>query len=282
MANLKSIREKLTIQAMIYIVLLLATAVILAGFYLPTRNTAKDLQAKIDQVARDEQTLLRVVEQLPGLEEQQARLEENLLTSAKYIPSQYDLPEVLEGMRQLSTYYGLELASLDHVPVQSQPGSETGEIPLTLAVRGDEAVFAYLMQVQEVLPSLKITEVNLGYVGQNAFCLEFEANLRVFMLKRAPLSGLEVATVTQAKPVDLPVKSFGLPFELVSQYLGGKVKVLGIVNSGGQSGALVLKDNERHWVQVGERLGEAVISEISTNAVFLNLDGVDIKLMMGS
>ncbi len=281
MVNLRSIREKLSWQGVVFAALFLTAAVIFAGFYLPARKKAGELEEQLSQLVQNEQLLLGIVEQIPQLEAGQRQIEDRLLTSAKYIPSQYDLPEVLEGLRTLSTYYGLDIASLDHVPVKSEQGSETGIIPLVMAVQGSEKVFAYLLHIQEVLPSLKVTQVGLGYIGRGLFHLELTADLQVFMLDHAPATGLELAKLTREDLVDLPVQAFGLPFEIISQYLGRQVQVLGIVDFQSQRSALVSKEGKQYWLRAGDRLGEAVVREISSNGVYLDIDGVDLKLTIG-
>lgn len=281
MANLSSIRERLSWKMLPFVVLYLAAALVFALWYLPARTRVRDLEGQLEQLASSEQMLMRVVEQIPQLEARKRQLEDDLQIAAVTIPSQYDLPGVLEGLRQLSEQHAVTLIALEHVPVQAEKGSAKGIIPLTMVVQGNEKVLSYLSDVRASLPSLRLTQVGLGYAGGNIFQLELEADLRVLMLDHDTSTRFEGVTLTGSDAVDVPVQAFGLPFELIAQYLGKHVQVLGIVNSASQRSALVSKDKQQHWLRVGDRLGEAVVKDITANAVVLDVDGVDIRLTIG-
>jgi len=45
---------------------------------------------------------------------------------------------------------------------------------------------------------------------------------------------------------------------------------------------LLLKEGERHWVNVGDRLEDATLSSVVSDGVWLNIDGVPLKLTIGS
>jgi hypothetical protein len=54
------------------------------------------------------------------------------------------------------------------------------------------------------------------------------------------------------------------------------------VESGPESTVLLSKDGVRRWYRLGDRLDEAVVSSIFANGVVLDVDGVHLKLTVGS
>lgn len=278
MDQLRLIREKLSWEILAFIVIYVAAAVVLGLVYLPARNKSKDYMVKLDNYIQNEQSLRMIINQKPQLEVKRAEVEEQLRVLAGEIPSQYDLAEVLEGLEQTAAHYGLAINDLDHVPLKAGKTDSTGIIPLSFKVQGDQAVFAYLLHLGELLPSLKLTEMSLGYQGEERFQLEAKADLQVFVLDKAPLEPLQLAQFAQVKQENLALGGFGLPFEIVGEYLQGQVQVLGVVAERNQSSALLAKDGIKQWVKVGDHVGDAVVSAISQGTVWLDLDGVTLRL----
>ena len=78
MANLSSIRERLSWKMLPFVVLYLAAALVFALWYLPARTRVRDLEGQLEQLASSEQMLMRVVEQIPQLEARKRQLEDDL------------------------------------------------------------------------------------------------------------------------------------------------------------------------------------------------------------
>lgn len=281
MMQLSSIRSKFSWPLLLVGTLYLGSVLIFVAVFLPNRKETKRLQNQVDQLLQNEQNLVRIVEQKPGLEKKQQELEEQLAALGHLVPSQYDLPEVLEVLTQLASYYGLKVEDLSHVPLQVTPGETSGVIPLTFDLSGSDAILSYLIQVQEILPSLQLTEVILGYGGDKQFHSAVRANLHVFVVGKASDSQWELPPLRRADSLASPLRGFGLPFEIVDKFSSKNVRVLGVVNGHGQSSALLAKDNVKRWVNVGDSLGEAIVKNIYPDGVMLDVDGVLLKLTIG-
>lgn len=282
MIELQSLREKLSWRTLVFVALYIVIAVLIITIYLPARNEAASLAQQIVDMNNNEQTLQRVVAQKPQLEAQISQIESNIVTLTKDIPTQYDLPDVLEWISVIGSYYGVQFDSLEHAPIQLGNLGNRGVIPLVMTLQGSQEVFPYLLHIDEAFPSLKIDQVALGYMGDELFNLEIRANLHVFVADRAPAREFEIEETAQAKVTTiLPTRSFGLPFETVSQFLTNKVKVLGIVNGRQHHVALITKNGKSQWLEVGDKLDNAVVRDISANTVLLDLDGIDLQLIMG-
>lgn len=279
--QLSSIKEKLSLPLVLFILLYLVVAVVFLVSLSPARNEVGRLQAEIEQLNRGEQNLLRIVEQRPQLERTQREIKENIVSLAQDIPSQYDLFEVLEVLTKLGTSYGITIDTLAHIPLKVTQGSSNGVIPLNLEISGDQGVFSYILQMQKVVPSLQLVEVVLNYAGKERFQAEVKADLRVFVLDDAMTAQWEVPQIIQAEKVNLSGTTFGLPFEIIAQFFNRNVQVLGVVDGGSQSSALLSKDGVKGWFKVGDRLGEAIVSSIFPGGVFLDVDGVQLKLTIG-
>lgn len=282
MAQLRSIKEKLSWPVLVFLAMYLAAAVVLIAVFLPAKQKSRGLLAQLSQLEQNEQQLVRLIEQRPRLELQLRDLQASLAETAKTIPTQYDLPIVLAALKDIGTYYDLQITTLEHVPLQVDQDSEKGAFPLTMQLAGGQAILAYLDHVQAVLPTLRITDLELGYVGDNLFRLQMRGELQVQLVKQAEAATHELtlpALALQSK--NLPLACFGLPFELVGQYLNGQIKVLGIVNGSRQGTALLSQAGSPRWVKVGDRLGVAVVSDITASCVCLDVDGVHLKLTIG-
>jgi len=184
--QLSSVREKITWKTLLVIGFYIAALVVFLAVYRPTQGRIERLEFELEQVAKREESLTRLVEERSGL---QAKLQESEATLELYsrqIPSQYDLAEVLEAIERIGTGYDVQAAVLDHTPVRSIPDSDAGVISLALSLDGGEQLFSYLIHLQEVLPSLQLTRLTLGYFGKGRFMADVGAALRVFVLEHAP------------------------------------------------------------------------------------------------
>lgn len=281
MIQLHSIREKISWQIGLFVVLYIVAAVILLAVFLPARSKKTRLLAELTQLENTEVNLLRLVETRPALEASERALQAELLELELNTPSQYDLPGVLAVLADLSGQAGLKLDALEHVPLKLNSGNTSGMIPLTFILSGSEAVYAYVLKIQELLPSLHLTEVIFSYLGDNQFQALVRADLQVFVAEQAMASNWKAPLVKPLQRMDLKNNSFGMPFEVVAQFLGPNVQVLGVVEAGRGSSVLLSKDGVQRWYRVGERFGKAVVSSILSNGVMLDVDGVQLKLTVG-
>ncbi|NLL43178.1 MAG: hypothetical protein GX251_07550 [Firmicutes bacterium] len=281
MLRLSSVREKITWKTLLVIGFYIAALVVFLAVYRPTQGRIERLEFELEQVAKREESLTRLVEERSGL---QAKLQESEATLELYsrqIPSQYDLAEVLEAMETLGKSYDVQVAVLDHTPVRTIPDSDAGVISLALSLDGGEQLFSYLIHLQEVLPSLQLTRLTLGYFGKGRFMADVGAALRVFVLEHAPTTSLTLPDVSQVEPAGLRAEAFGRPFALIAQFFADDVRVLGIVQTEGDTRALVTSAGVRSWIRVGDRLSEALVTDISANSVSLVVDGIELKLAIG-
>lgn len=262
------------------IALYLGSALVLGLAFWPKTRETKALQAQLDQLKRDEENYLRVMEQKPILERKQRELEQRLSILSRDVPSQYDLPEALDFITRLASFYDLKVEDLTHIPLKHTPGEKSGVIPLTLQVLGSDSILPYLVHLQTELPSLQLTSVILGYLGDRQYGSEITADLHVLIKEQAAGSNWVEPSKYTLKP-SLVLTGFGLPFEIVSKFLGDQVRVLGVVEGNAQSSALVAKDGTKRWVKVGDRLGDAIVTSIQAGGITLNVDGVLLKLTIG-
>lgn len=259
----------------------LVAAILFVAVYRPAQARIERLEVQLEQTAQREATLTRLVEERSGLQAQLQEREATLELYSRQIPSQYDLAAVLDAIGTIGTQYDVRVEVLDHTPVRTDANSEAGTIFLALGLEGGEHLFAYLIHLQEVLPSLQITGLDLRYLGQGRFLTEVNAALRVFVLEHAPSTVLSLPEVDQIEAVPLRAEAFGRPFELIAQFFANNVRVLGIVQTAGDTRALLVTQGVRSWIRVGELVGEALVTEISSNTVSLDIDGVELKLSIG-
>lgn len=279
--QLSSVKERLTWKTLMIVGFYLAAVILLVVFYLPAKAKIERLEVQLEQVHQREVMLARIVEERSGLQAQLQETEASLQLYSRQIPSQYDLAEVLEAMEAIGVRYDVQVEVLDLAPVRTDQKTEAGVISLVLGLEGGEELFGYLAHIQEVLPSLKITRLGLAYQGQQRFAMELGAALQVFVLDHAPTTALSLPEVTELEVKTLRASAFGRPFGIVGQFLGNDVRVLGIVQTTEGRTALLLNRGVRSWIRVGERIGEAVVTDISSNAVSLDVDGVNLKLVIG-
>lgn len=279
--QLSSVRDKLTWKAILVVSFYLAAGILFVGVFRPTQARIERLEFELEQVAKREASLARLVEERSGLQAQLQESEATLQLYSRQIPSQYDLAEVLEAIKTIGLNYDVQVEVLDHTPVRPTANSDTGMISLALGINGGEETFSYLSHLQEVLPSLQITRLDLGYLGKGRFMVQLGAALQVFVLEHAPTTSLSLPEVTHVDTQNLRAEAFGRPFEVIAQFFANNVRVLGIVRTPEDTRALLFNGGVRSWIRVGERLGEALVTDISANAVSLDVDGVELKLVIG-
>lgn len=282
MDRLRLIKEKLTWSVVVAALFYLGAAVILMAVFVPSRNQVAELGNRIEQLARQEEELNAIVAQKANLEAEVVEARMRLTALGEDIPSQYDFPRVQDVLASLSEYYGLTMNSSDHVPMQAKPGDVEGVIPLTLTLQGDGMLLSYVKHMQESLPTLRLKEVIVTYIGEGQFELRLAADLHVLILEHAALSHWIVPLLDSTHEVYLSARSFGLSFNTVAKFLDERVQVLGVVVTEEEGRVLLSKDGTRSWYRAGDRLDEAVVSSVVSNGVWLNVDGVQLKLEVGS
>lgn len=278
MIQLSAIKEKISWALVVSILFYVAAAVIALAMLVPTKSEKDKLLAEVERLERNETNLLRIIEERPVLENEVAELEAGTQILLAQIPSQYDLPEVLDLLRKMAASSSLKVEDLSHVPVRNV-SVEGGLVPLTLEVSGRGTIFSFLAQIQNQLPSLQLTNAAVGYLGDGRFYALVRADLHVLLVDQAAKSRWRA--VENIKFDQKLVTGYGLPFEIVAQFFANQVKVLGVVNMGSQGRALVAKDGSQRWVKAGDRIGEATVSKVTSKGIVLNLDGVLLDLTIG-
>jgi len=280
--QLSSIREKITWQLVVAVLLYLAAAAALAAVFLPLRLQTERLADELERLAQSEQQLMRLLEQRSSLEARLRELQNNLSVYAELVPSQYDLNAVLEGMGALADQYNLTLESTTTSPVAVQEGGRIGSVPLSMELVGGSAVPSYLAHLQEAFPSLRLLEAAIDYAGEGWFRLSLRGDLQVVLLEQPADSSFALHSWQSRVALELQPERFGLPFQYIARFLQGQVQLLGIVNSGSQQAALISQGGVGRWLRVGDRLEGPVVRNIAEGTVWLDLDGVQLKLTMGS
>lgn len=281
MLHLSWIRERLTWRVAVVAVFYLAAAVALTGFFLPLRLKTNRLEGELRRLAQVEGQLMWALEQQSGLEAQLRELRSRLADFAERIPSQFDLQKVLEAIHGLAACYEVNVENLTTSPLKWQEGGKTGVVALSLELVGGGQISAFLTQLQEALPSLSLPQFTLSYLGEGQFLAALEGELKLVMLDPGAQPSFKLPSVTAGAAERLPAEAFGLPFQVISQFLRGQVQVLGIVDSGSQKAALVAQNGQGRWLRVGDRLNGALVTAIVKDAVWLDVDGVQLKLTIG-
>ncbi|NLJ79535.1 MAG: hypothetical protein GX335_00700 [Firmicutes bacterium] len=272
--DFKKLLSRLLPMAVIY----LAAIMILLLKFLPAENEGLRLEAQIKEVLQGQGNLERLVAEEPQLESRKKDLEAQVARVKEQVPTQYDLARVLQTLTELAAVYNLELEALDHVPIRLEARNVPGTIPLVLEAGGDQAAFAFALQMQHLFPTLNITDIYLKSAGMGQFKIEIYADLEIFLVESPADSIWQAPQPVKTNYAGLEMESFGLPFQVVREYLQGKIKVLGIVEASGTCTALIEKEG---WIEEGQRLEEAVVTKITTAGVWLDVDGVEIKLSIG-
>ncbi|MDI9463953.1 MAG: hypothetical protein QM393_00120 [Bacillota bacterium] len=281
MLQLSSVRGKLSWPVVLVALLfLLAAAAAVLGLW-PARRQAAELSSQISMLEGREEQLLLAIGERSTLERRQQELQESLEVWAKTLPTQYDLPRVLQALDDLASSFGFTMQALEHVPLALKAGVQTGIFSLSLQLETDDTVPGYLAQLQGIFPSLHLKQVVLGYLGENRYALALQGDLEVVIVQPGAALGWEPPQVEREGTARLAAGAFGVAFERVGAFINGGVQLLGIVDMVDSRMALIAHDGEKRWVKQGDRLGSAVVTGISPNTVLLDVDGVQLKLTLG-
>lgn len=281
MLQLSSIREKITWQLVVMVLVYIVAAVFLGAVFLPRRQKSARLEGELEQLSQNEKQLERFLEQRPQLEYRQKELIQNLDSYAKVIPSQHDLQQVLEGIRHVAAQYGLSVSTLSSSPLRMLEGGKVGVVTLSMEIEGRGVLPSFTAHLQELLPSFALDEVSVAYMGGGQFTLNLYGELQVLIADQNAASNFRMPSIESRDLVELPEKAFGLPFQSIAQFLQGQVEVVGIVDAGSYKAALITQGGLGRWLRVGDSIEEAVITDISSGAVWLDMDGVELKLTIG-
>lgn len=281
MLQLSSIREKITWQLVVMVLVYIVAAVFLGAVFLPRRLKSARLEGELEQLSQNEKQLERFLEQRPQLEYRQKELIQNLDSYAKVIPSQHDLQQVLEGIRHVAAQYGLSVSTLSSSPLRMLEGGKVGVVTLSMEIEGRGVLPSFTAHLQELLPSFALDEVSVAYMGGGQFTLNLYGELQVLIADQNAASNFRMPSIESRDLVELPEKAFGLPFQSIAQFLQGQVEVVGIVDAGSYKAALITQGGLGRWLRVGDSIEEAVITDISSGAVWLDMDGVELKLTIG-
>lgn len=281
MLQLSSIREKITWQLVVMVLVYIVAAVFLGAVFLPRRLKSARLEGELEQLSQNEKQLERFLEQRPQLEYRQKELIQNLDSYAKVIPSQHDLQQVLEGIRHVAAQYGLSVSTLSSSPLRMLEGGKVGVVTLSMEIEGRGVLPSFTAHLQELLPSFALDEVSVAYMGGGQFTLNLYGELQVLIADQNAASNFRMPSIESRDLVELPEKAFGLPFQAIAQFLQGQVEVVGIVDAGSYKAALITQGALGRWLRVGDSIEEAVITDISSGAVWLDMDGVELKLTIG-
>jgi len=279
--QLSSIREKITWQLVVMVLVYIVAAVFLGAVFLPRRLKSARLEGELEQLSQNEKQLERFLEQRPQLEYRQKELIQNLDSYAKVIPSQHDLQQVLEGIRHVAAQYGLSVSTLSSSPLRMLEGGKVGVVTLSMEIEGRGVLPSFTAHLQELLPSFALDEVSVAYMGGGQFTLNLYGELQVLIADQNAASNFRMPSIESRDLVELPEKAFGLPFQAIAQFLQGQVEVVGIVDAGSYKAALITQGGLGRWLRVGDSIEEAVITDISSGAVWLDMDGVELKLTIG-
>jgi hypothetical protein len=279
--QLSSIREKITWQLVVMVLVYIVAAVFLGAVFLPRRLKSARLEGELEQLSQNEKQLERFLEQRPQLEYRQKELIQNLDSYAKVIPSQHDLQQVLEGIRHVAAQYGLSVSTLSSSPLRMLEGGKVGVVTLSMEIEGRGVLPSFTAHLQELLPSFALDEVSVAYMGGGQFTLNLYGELQVLIADQNAASNFRMPSIESRDLVELPEKAFGLPFQSIAQFLQGQVEVVGIVDAGSYKAALITQGGLGRWLRVGDSIEEAVITDISSGAVWLDMDGVELKLTIG-
>lgn len=281
MIELSTIKEKISPLIVLFVALYLATALIAGLVWFPLKKERELLHSELTELAATEQLLGGVVAQRPLLERKKRELEADLNLTRQQLPTQYDLATVLAEIRERAIGHGVRVHRLEHTPHQAVNGELSGSVPLKLELVGHGGLFPYLAELEVRLPTLKVEKVWLDYIGQEEFKLSVDARLNILLVDKASHSRWKLSPASNATLTNVALQGYGLPFERVRQFLPERIQVLGIVEGQSKGRALLLKDGEQFLVQEGERVEEALVQSITSNSVFLDVDGVFLRLRLG-
>lgn len=278
MLSLQTLRERVSIKqvalAMIY---LLIIGVFLLSYW-PTFRRGEKLRQEIAQARELEQALSKMIERRPALESQQAELEESLAFLRRSIPTQSDIPIVIQLIRDLIEGSSLQLLELDYAPLRSEENRTW--FTFNLATQGGSSVLTLVELLSRGFPSLRIQNFKVQSTPQGQLGLSLVGSLCIMTKEVESQSPWQRPVLGPTGPRE-PV-GFGLPFSIVEEFYGGKYRLLGVVITARQRYALLSTDGTEQWMQVGDRIDQGRIVRIDATGVIIDLAGVRVELYMGS
>lgn len=278
MPFLAVLREKIPITAIaIVVVYSLVAAVIFLNCW-PTYREVHKLQDNIAQAQALEQVLSSKVEKRPSLEMQQIELAKSLALLAQQVPTQLDIPLVVELLRDMAKGPNLQLKRLDYQPLRYD--NSHARFAFNMVVEGDSSVFGLTETLFQALPSLKMQNLQLESTPEGRLRLSMAASLSVMTVegRHEPLWQKPVPAITSPGKVT----GFSVPFSVVEAFYSGKYRVLGVVRTDKQRYALLSADGAEKWVRVGDVINQGRVTRIDSTGVVLDLAGVKVELNIGS
>jgi Tfp pilus assembly protein PilO len=281
----ETVREKITPAVLVCIGLYTAAAVVAGAFLLPQKALVMRLEGELSQARLTESALSTTLIQLPALEAQQAQLSEAVMELAKQIPTQYDLPDVVEFLQNIAAHHGLIVERLDHSPVSRDQSSSRPWVTVRMVLKGQTELLSFIDHLQILLPTFHIRSLSLGRVDRTQLMLELDGqlNLRNSQWLFEP-DWQEPDLNSNPTAPRMPVFSadaLGWPAAVLSSISNGGVQVVGIIETDDTRSALVLWNGKRHWVRSGDWLDDAQVVAIDPKTVTLMLGTTELKLTMG-
>lgn len=284
--NWDDLRARLTPAVIICIILFLLAAAVFGLRYLPAKERAAQLQKELEQAQDTEMMLTAAIAQLPGLEGQRAELTESIQRQSEKIPTQFDLPQVLEFLRATADRFGVAVDKLDHDPVVRDTKNQTLSVMVNMILRSESGLLSYIDEVQKLLPTFQVQMIELARVDR----LQFTAQVRGQLFLRE-IVGQDVYYAWKVPSYDaegtdswVPVFAkdvLGWPSAAIAGIVNGGIRVLGAIEREGQRTALITANGTRQWVSQGDWLGDAQVVEVEPKAVTLALGTTKLKLSMG-
>ncbi|HHT73830.1 MAG TPA: hypothetical protein GX008_08960 [Firmicutes bacterium] len=280
----EDLKEKLSLGIIICIALYLLAGVVVVGFFFPARDQVAKLQSELDQAKVQETMLNTTIAQLPNLEAQKGQLTGSIQVVAEQIPTQYDLPQVLEFLRATALRFDVDVEKLSHEPVSRDGNSQGPWVTVTMLLLGDEGLLSYIYEVQRLLPSFHVEGLTIARAGRTQFGAELEGKLYLrdlgqdlFYAWQVPAPDDELGPWVPAFSRDV----VGWPAAVIQAMANGSVQLVGVVEREGQRIALVAADGQRQWLSQGDWLGDAQVVQVEPKAVTLALGTTKLKLQMG-
>lgn len=160
------------LPARIGVILVVCIAVLVAGYYLDT----KDVEHRLQKVTSQESTLKTKFENgqrravnLSSYQEQMREMEESFGTMLRQLPSRTEVADLLIDITQTGLASGLEFELFE--PKGEIPQEFYAELPITLKIMGDYHRFGEFVSGVAALPRIvTLHEINLTRVKQVKKC----------------------------------------------------------------------------------------------------------------
>ncbi len=279
----EDLKEKLTPALLICLSFYILAGAVTAFMYLPARAQVAHLQDALGQARMTEMALSHTIAQLPSLEVQKAGLERALESFGEQIPSQYDLPRVLEYLESTAQHLGLGVERLEHQPVERSSEKPHPWVTVHMLLTGQAELLGYVDEVQRSLPSFHIRSLGLARANRDELVMEVEGKLYLTN------TGQAHAWQRPAPAVDSTAKwhpafsgdVLGWSGAVIARIANGGLRLMGVIETEGQWSALVSADGRRHWVREGDFVGDVQVVQVEPKSVTLSLGTTRLTLKMG-